>query len=82
MGAYRDGHGTGPALDGQGDGLVDELIRQFADPLAFYRELVQNSIDAGATSIGVSLGWDPDHARRKATPAARSSSRSATTEAG
>lgn len=60
MGAYRAGHGTGPAEEGREDGLVGELIQQFADPLAFYRELVQNSIDAGATAIGVTLTFQPD----------------------
>jgi hypothetical protein len=41
-------------------GIVDELIRQFADPLAFYRELEQNGIDAGATQLVISISWDPD----------------------
>lgn len=62
MGAYREGHGRGPVAEAHEDGLVDELIRQFADPLAFYRELVQNSIDADAKSIAVTMGWDPDPA--------------------
>lgn len=34
-------------------GAVAEMVRQFADPYAFVRELVQNSIDAGATSLTV-----------------------------
>jgi len=61
MSAYRGGHGRAPVEAGREDGLVDELIAQFADPLAFFRELVQNSIDAGATSIAVAIGWTPDH---------------------
>lgn len=44
---------------GRPDGLVEELVQQFADPLAFYRELVQNSIDAGARAIAVTLAWEP-----------------------
>ncbi len=34
-------------------GPVAEMVRQFADPYAFVRELVQNSIDAGASAISV-----------------------------
>lgn len=34
-------------------GAVAEMVRQFADPYAFVRELVQNSIDAGATTLSV-----------------------------
>lgn len=60
MGAYRDGVGSAPDAQGHEDGLVDELIQQFADPLAFYRELVQNSIDAGASAIAISLSFSPD----------------------
>ncbi|MEO8700355.1 MAG: ATP-binding protein [Kofleriaceae bacterium] len=40
-------------------GIVGDIIAQFADPLAFYRELVQNSIDAGSPSIDVRLEYDP-----------------------
>ncbi len=32
-------------------GLVVDMVRQFADPYAFTRELVQNGLDAGATAI-------------------------------
>ena len=38
---------------------VAHMVRQFADPFAFYRELVQNSIDAGATAIDVRIHWEP-----------------------
>jgi hypothetical protein len=36
------------------------MVRQFADPYAFARELVQNGIDAGATRIEVTLERGPD----------------------
>jgi molecular chaperone HtpG len=39
---------------------VGHMVRQFADPLAFYRELVQNSIDAGAHRIDVRLHYNKD----------------------
>lgn len=38
-------------------GIVAELVHQFTDPFAFYRELIQNSIDAGSTRIEVSLSY-------------------------
>jgi molecular chaperone HtpG len=39
--------------------LVDELVHQFTDPYAFYRELIQNSIDAGSNRIEVQLAYHP-----------------------
>src|SRR6185503_21269278 len=36
-------------------GLVADMVRQFADPYAFLRELVQNGIDAGASAIDVRI---------------------------
>jgi hypothetical protein len=56
---YRSGSTSAPEEGGASEGLVDELIKQFADPLAFYRELVQNSLDAGASAIAVTLSWEP-----------------------
>jgi hypothetical protein len=35
------------------EGLVADMVRQFADPFAFVRELVQNGIDAGASALTV-----------------------------
>ncbi len=40
-------------------GIVAELVHQFSDPYAFYRELIQNSIDAGSTRIEVTLAFRP-----------------------
>jgi molecular chaperone HtpG len=39
-------------------GIVGDVIGQFADPLAFYRELVQNSIDAGTQKVDVVIAYD------------------------
>jgi hypothetical protein len=36
-------------------GLVADMVRQFADPHAFLRELVQNAIDAGTSRIDVTI---------------------------
>jgi len=49
QGPYRGGVRASDA--GENDGLVGDLVRQFADPYALFRELVQNAIDAGATKI-------------------------------
>lgn len=38
-------------------GMVQDLVNQFSDTLAFYRELIQNSIDAGSNRIDVSLEY-------------------------
>jgi hypothetical protein len=51
---YRGGPERHASSSGD-DGIVDDLARQFADTLAFYRELIQNAIDAGATSIEVDV---------------------------
>ena len=42
---------------------LDMLVRQFAQPLACLREMVQNSIDAGSNQIEVSLAADPEGIR-------------------
>lgn len=39
------------------DEALDNLVRQFARPLDCLRELVQNSIDAGASRVDVELSW-------------------------
>lgn len=47
--------------------LLDELVHQFTDPFAFYRELIQNSIDAGSNRIEVVLSYHPTAKRPLAT---------------
>ena len=56
------------------DDALELLVNQFADPLSFVRELVQNSIDAGSEEIDVSCEftpgrcgrlWHRDHPRRR-----------------
>lgn len=41
------------------DDALDELVNQFSDPLAFLRELVQNSIDAGTSEIEIETTSSP-----------------------
>jgi len=57
-GPYRAG---GPRDDdGQVEGgIVADLVQQFADPLAFYRELVQNAIDADTEEVVVTVQHGP-----------------------
>jgi len=40
-------------------GLVADMVRQFADPYAFLRELIQNGIDAGASRLDVRVELQP-----------------------
>jgi hypothetical protein len=39
------------------DEVIQALIAQFSDPYAFVRELIQNSLDAGARRIEVRMRW-------------------------
>ena len=58
---YRDG-GHRDVVEAPVDrGIVGDVIAQFADPYAFYRELVQNSIDAGSTPgrSNSTMNWSP-----------------------
>lgn len=38
--------------------ILDDLVNQFSDPLSFFRELIQNSIDAGSGQIDVYFEFD------------------------
>jgi hypothetical protein len=53
MAPYRAHRDSAPQPAAPTTGLVADMVRQFADPYAFLRELVQNGIDAGARSIEV-----------------------------
>ena len=37
---------------------LQELVNQFADPMSFLRELVQNAVDAGSEEIEVFVEWE------------------------
>lgn len=52
-----------PAAAPREGGLVGDIIGQFADPLAFYRELVQNAIDASSPDVEIELRYDAGTAR-------------------
>lgn len=41
-------------------GALATLIHQFSDPLSFYRELVQNALDAGSLHVEVHLTYHQD----------------------
>ncbi|MAQ15595.1 MAG: hypothetical protein CMN30_12480 [Sandaracinus sp.] len=57
-GPYRAGGGRDDEVVAEG-GIVDDLVKQFADPLAFYRELVQNAIDADTDEVVVTVQHAP-----------------------
>jgi len=44
--------------------MVKDLVSQFSDPLDFYRELIQNSIDAGSNRIDVVVECAPGPGNR------------------
>ena len=46
------------------DEALASLVRQFSDPLAFLRELVQNSLDAASTQVDVTFTWQPGEAKK------------------
>ena len=45
---------TEPSPVADADAL-DDLVAQFSDPLSFYRELIQNAVDAGSPAVDVRL---------------------------
>jgi molecular chaperone HtpG len=47
--------------------MVEQLVHQFSDPFAFYRELIQNGIDAGSSRIEVTLRFEPGRTKGLAT---------------
>ncbi len=51
---------TGDHLDNLAGQALENLVNQFARPLDFLRELVQNSIDAGSPRVEVRIGFEPD----------------------
>jgi molecular chaperone HtpG len=57
-GPYRDSDAAAPADAPRDAGIVGDVIAQFADIYAFYRELVQNSIDAGTPNVNIVIAYD------------------------
>lgn len=41
----------------QAGGALETLVHQFSDPLSFYRELIQNALDAGSRVIEVDVSF-------------------------
>ena len=40
------------------DDALDELVNQFADPMSFFRELIQNALDAGSQEVEVTVDYE------------------------
>ena len=55
---YRTAPSTSGSRGHRDSGIVGEIVGQFADKLAFYRELVQNAIDADTESIEVEARYE------------------------
>jgi hypothetical protein len=49
---------SSPAPVDVGDAL-DDLVNQFADPMSFFRELIQNALDAGSAEVDVDFEFEP-----------------------
>jgi hypothetical protein len=49
---------SSPAPVDVGDAL-DDLVNQFADPMSFFRELIQNSLDAGSGEVDIEIEFEP-----------------------
>ncbi len=61
---YRRVRMSSPAPVDVGDAL-DDLINQFSDPMSFFRELIQNALDAGSDLVDIEFEFeasakDPD----------------------
>src|SRR6185295_6936732 len=56
-----------------GGDLVEDLIHQFSDPFAFYRELIQNAIDAGSPTIRIVVRFEGGGPRGVASGVAQAS---------
>jgi hypothetical protein len=52
---------SSPAPVDVGDAL-DDLVNQFADPMSFFRELIQNSLDAGSGEVDIEIEFEPTSA--------------------
>lgn len=57
-GPYRDSEHQAQIDAPRDAGIVGDVIAQFADIYAFYRELVQNAIDAGTPRVDVELRYN------------------------
>ncbi len=60
MDPYRSADPDAIAEAPSDQGIVGDIIAQFADRFAFFRELVQNAIDAGTPSVEVRLDYDAE----------------------